>query len=408
MARKAAETETETETPKAKKGAAPPKVGKLANIAAAAKKVLKGDSWHAKIDPDSLEESHPHVPTGSLIIDYLIGGVPNANGVPPCPGLPRKCVTQLWGQEGAGKTTLALTASAATIASGGVVFYVDWENAISIDYASKLGVPVADDTKFMLVQPSTLEEGLKLIRMAAIGGADLIVIDSVGAAVPENIAGRDVGETGEQARVGLAAQRWSEFLPQLRGDILKSNAAVLGISQTRSKIGGMGHGPQFEPQGGQAWKFYTDLRIEIRRFQQEKAKLVNMLSNRTEERVIGNIVKAKIVKCKLSDAQGREENFYIRQGEGIDDIRATIEIAVNHNVIRKQGAWFNYGDLKWQGMEQVRKHFKTNRSDLAELINKIKPHLSKKTDEGPEADVDDDIGDALDDFIKEVDAAESE
>lgn len=391
-----------------KKGALP-KTGKLANIAAAAKKVLKGDSWHAKIDPDSLEESHAHVPTGSLIIDYLIGGVPNANGVPPCPGLPRKCVTQLWGQEGAGKTTIALTASAATIASGGVVFYVDWENAISIDYAAKLGVPVADDTKFMLVQPSSLEEGLKLIRMAAIGGADLIVIDSVGAAVPENIAGRDVGETGEQARVGLAAQRWSEFLPQLRGDILKSSSAVLGISQTRSKIGGMGHGPQFEPQGGQAWKFYTDLRIEIRRFSQEKAKLVNMLSNRTEERVVGSIVKAKIVKCKLSDAQGREENFYIRQGEGIDDIRATIEIAVNHNIIRKQGAWFNYGDHKWQGMEQVRKHFRGSRSDLADLINKIKPHLSKKTDEGPEADVDDDgLGDALDEFIKEVDASETE
>jgi recombination protein RecA len=231
----------------------------------------------------------------------------------------------------------------------------------------------------------------------------------VGAAVPENIAGRDVGETGEQARVGLAAQRWSEFLPQLRGDILKSSSAVLGISQTRSKIGGMGHGPQFEPQGGQAWKFYTDLRIEIRRFSQEKAKLVNMLSNRTEERIVGSIVKAKIVKCKLSDAQGREENFYIRQGEGIDDIRATIEIAVNHNIIRKQGAWFNYGEMKWQGMEQVRKHFKSNRPDLADLIIKIKPHLSKKTDEGPEADVDDDgLGDALDEFIKEVDATENE
>lgn len=385
--------------------AAPVKTGKLANIAAAAKKVLKNDDWQAKIDSNSLLESHPHVPTGSLIIDYLIGGVPNPSGIAPCPGLPRQCITQIWGSEGAGKTTLALTASAATIAQGGVVVYVDWENAIVLDYAARLGVPVADETKFLLVQPSSLEEGLKLIRMAALGGADLIVIDSVGAAVPENIAGRDVAETGEQARVGLAAQRWSEFLPQLRGDILRSNCAVLGISQTRSKIGGMGHGPQFEPQGGQAWKFYSDLRIEIRRIQQEKAKHVNLLSNKTEERIVGSIVKAKVAKCKLSDSQGREENFYIRQGEGIDDVRATLEIAISHNVIRKQGAWFAYGEEKWQGMEQLRRHFKTNRAALSELITKVLPYLSQTASDSSDEEGEDDI-DALDAYLNTPEIAE--
>lgn len=388
-----------TKTDPSKKGETKP--GKLANIIAAAKKVLKTDSWKADIDPDRLTESLPHVPTGSMVVDYLIGGVPNANGVAPCPGFPRQRITQIWGQEGAGKTTLALSAAAATIAKGGCVFYVDWENAIVLDYAARLGVPVADDTKFALVQPSSLEEGLKLIRLAAMGEADLIVVDSVGAAVPENIVERDVSETGEQARVGLAAQRWSEFLPQIRGDIIKSNSALLGISQTRSKIGGMGNGPQLEPQGGQAWKFYSDLRIEIRRFQQEKARGINMLTNKPEERVVGSIVNCKIIKCKLSDSMGREEKFYIRQGEGIDDVRTMVEVGINYNVIRKSGGWFAYDNEKWQGQEQVLKFFKNNDKALAELVAKVRPYLTNKSGEPPEADVEG-PDDALDEFIQQM------
>lgn len=383
-----------------------PKTGKLAMIAEAGKKILKGDAWRVSLDPEAMTRSLPHVPTGSMIIDYLIGGVPNANGVQPCPGLPRKRITQLWGAEGAGKTTLALTAAAATIKQGGVVFYVDWENAIVPDYAATLGVPVSDESKFMLVQPATLEEGVKLIKIAALGGVDLIIIDSVGAAVPANIAERGVEETGEQARVGLSAKVWSEFLPDLRSVILRSNTAVLGISQIRSKIGGMGNGPQSEPQGGFAWKFFSDARIEIRRIQQEKVKLVNGLTNKTEDRVVGSIVKAKMVKCKLSDSQGREENFYLRQGSGIDDIRSTIEIAIAYNTIRKSGAWFNYEDEKWQGMEQVRRYFAEKPEALAELVRKVTPHLTKKTDDGPESDVDDDP-DAFAEMMAEMEALEA-
>mgnify|MGYP001009325248 CR=1 FL=1 len=369
----------------------------------AGKKVLKTDSWKVTLDPESLTQSLPHVPTGSMIIDYLIGGVPNSHGVQPCPGIPRKRITQLWGQEGAGKTTLALMAAAATIKQGGVVVYVDWENAIVPDYALTLGVPVTDESKFLLMQPSTLEEGVKLILIAALGGADLIIIDSIGAAVPANIADRGVELAGEQARVGLSAKVWSEFLPDLRARILRSGSAVLGISQVRSKIGGMGNGPQSEPQGGFAWKFFSDVRLEIRRIQQEKVKLVNALTNKTDERVVGSIVKCKVVKCKLSDSQGREENFYIRQGEGIDDVRSTIEIASAYGVIRKAGAWAYYEEEKFQGMEQVRKYFKEDETRLAELVKKVLPYLTKKTDEGPEADVDDDP-DLLSDFVAEMEA----
>ena len=376
-------------------------------ILEAGKKVLKTDSWRVSLDPEQLQASLPHVPTGSMIIDYLIGGVPNSHGVQPCPGLPRKRITQLWGQEGAGKTTIGLMAAAATIRAGGVVVYVDWENAIVPDYALTLGVPVLDESKFMLVQPSTLEEGIKLILISAIGGADLIIIDSIGAAVPANIADRGVELAGEQARVGLSAKVWSEFLPDLRARILRSGSAILGISQVRAKIGGMGMGPQSEPSGGFAWKFYSDVRLEIRRLQQEKVKLVNALTNKTDERVVGSIVKCKVVKCKLSDSQGREENFYIRQGEGIDDIRSTIEIAISYGIIRKSGGWFYYDEEKWQGQEQVRKFFKENPKEMAELVKKVLPHLTKKSDEPPEADVDDDP-DALAEFVSEMSTIESE
>lgn len=385
------------ETPK--KAEPVPKTGKLAAIMDAGKKILKTDAWQVSLDPDTLRMSLPHIPTGSIIFDYLIGGVPNLYGVQPCPGLPRKRITQIWGSEGAGKTTFALTCAASTIRQGGVVFYVDWENSIVPDYAETLGVPVTDATKFMLVQPATLEEGIKLILLAAIGGADLIIIDSIGAAVPANIAERSVEEAGEQARVGLSQKVWSEFLPDLRGRILRSGSAVLGISQVRAKIGGMGNGPQSEPQGGYAWKFLSDVRIEIRRVQQEKVKIVNALLNKTDDRVVGSIVKAKMVKCRLSDSQGREENFYLRQGEGIDDVRSVIEIAISYNVIKKSGAWFNYEDHKWQGLEPVRKHFKESEEEMLALLKKVRPFLTKKTDEGPEADVDDEP-DALQEFVQ--------
>lgn len=380
--------------------------GKLAQFLAAGKKVLKTDSWKVTLDPDQMLESHPHVSTGSTVIDYLIGGVPNAHGVQPCPGFPRKRITQIWGSEGSGKSTIGLSSAAATIAAGGCVFYLDWENAIMPDYAQALGVPIGDESKFMMAQPSTLEEGIKLIQLAAAAGVDLIVIDSVGAAVPANIAQRSAEEAGEQARVGLAAKVWSEFLPHLRYIIGRSKSAVLGISQIRAKIGGMGMGPQTEPAGGWAWKFYSDVRIEIRRIQQEKTKFVNSLTNKTEERVTGAITKAKMVKCKISDSQGREENFYLRQGEGIDDTRTTLEIAISHNVIRKGGAWYYYGeDGKYNGMEVMRKFFKSNRKEFLALIAKVRPFLTKKTDEPPESDVDDeDIGEMVEVIANPLDA----
>jgi len=344
----------------------------------ASKKILKSEAFLVQLDPDSYRASLPHVATGSFVIDYLIGGEPNALGVSPCPGIPRGKITQVWGAESSGKSTLAQTLAAATCAAGGTVLYIDFENAIVPDYARSLGVPVTDPTKFQLVQPTCLEDGLKLIKIYAMAGVDAIIIDSVGAAVPSSVMERDVKELADNMQVGYAARMWSNFLPAIRKDLIAHNVALFGISQTRAKIGGMtAYGPQTEAQGGNAWKYYSDLRMALRRVQQEKTKVLNQLTHKVEERITGGLFEAKIEKCKVSNSQGRKENFYITWGAGIDDLRSVIEIAVSHNIIRKSGGWYYYGDEhKFQGTDQVVKKFRADPTMQADLLNKVRPLMA--------------------------------
>lgn len=351
-------------------------------IMAAARKFLPDtSSWNIDLDPATLTESRPCLSTGSFIIDYVIGGVPNSNGVAPCPGIPRAGLTQVWGAEGAGKSTIALSTAAATAAAGGFTFYVDWEHAVDARYAKSIGVPIYDEKRFKLVQPSSLEDGIKLILIAAKGGADLIVIDSVGSAVPSSIASRSVADAGEQARIGLASQRWTEFLPQLRHEIMKTNSAVLGISQVRAKIGGMSNGPQTEPQGGNAWKFNTDLRFEVRRIQQEKVRFRNVLKNTMEERPYGSLTCVTIKKSRVSDSAGRQENFYLRHGQGIDNFRSVLDLASIYKIVQKAGAYYKYDQYSWQGIEPARAFLTKNPEVYQAIFNAIRPIMSPKVDE---------------------------
>ena len=388
-------SEAPTKAPKAAARAKPSSTGALALARAACKKILKDDQWRVSLDPDFLTKSHAHCATGSFVIDYLIGGEPNQNGVAPCPGVPRGKLTQVWGAEGSGKTTLALTLSASVIANGGTVLYVDWENDIVPDYAAALGVPVSDPDKFELVQPDSLEDGMKIIMAYVLAGVDLVVIDSVGAAVPKAIKERGADEAGEQQRVGLLAQRWSEFLPDIKGLLVRHNTAMLGISQVRQKLGGgapgMSHGPTTQPQGGEAWKFYSALRIEFRRLEQEKENVFNVLNSKREERVIGSKMNAKLVKCKLSKAQGREAVFYIRQGSGIDDMRSVMEIGIAHNLISKGGAWYQYGEKRCNGMVMLRKYFVENPDVFGDLVSKVRPFLSAKSNDPVVEDDEDEL-----------------
>lgn len=356
----------------------------------ASKKVLKTDSFLVNLTPDSYRSSLPHVATGSFVIDYLIGGEPNAQGVAPCPGLPRGKITQVWGAESSGKSTLAQTAAATVCANGGTCLYVDFENAIVPDYAATLGVPVDDPSRFQLVQPTSLEDGLKLIKIYTLAGVDLIIIDSVGAAVPSAVVERSIKDMDNPAQVGFSARMWSGFLPAIRIDLIKHNTALLGISQTRAKIGGMtAYGPQTEAQGGNAWKYYSDLRLSLRRVEQEKVKTTNQLTLKVEERITGGKFEGKIEKSKVSKSQGRKENFYITWGRGIDDLRSMVEIAVSHNIIKKSGGWYMYGDnLKFQGMDGLVKKFRSDTVMFGELLNRVRPLLASTQEAVDEDDVD--------------------
>ena len=202
-----------------------------------------------------------------------------------------------------------------------------------------------------------------------------------------------------------------EVLPLLKSDINKTGTAILGISQTRANINTTGYGgPATAPQGGNAWKFYSSLRIELRRIKNEKSKRHNALTHKSEDRIYGGVIRAKMVKCKLSKSQGREELFYIRWGEGIDDVRSIMEIAVGHGVIKKGGAWLTWEppegeSVKLQGTERLRAHLLKHRDLFDMLYAQVRPHLTASTyeteDDDPEM-IHDPVAGAIDDIIEEV------
>lgn len=342
---------------------------------------LKSTDWEANLDPNGLKESQPHLNSGSIVINHLIGGKPNQHGVAPCPGLPKGRILNLYGHESSGKTTLALEASAATCKDGGTVCYIDWENEIVPEYAAALGVPIGDPERFMLCQPDTLDDGIAILWTMANAGVDLIVLDSVGAGVPKAFFEQKISEQAEQGRIGKNASVWSQFLPKLKGRINRTGSTIIGISQIRSSISTMGYGDNITVQGGNAWKFYSAVRMKLQRIKTEKASEYSALSNKSDDRVVGAKIRAKLDKCKVSPQQGNQEEFYIRWGEGIDDLRSLIEIGIAHNLIRKKGAWLywvdpNGDEHSGQGMEKFRGMFSQDEKLHKILEKQVKPFMA--------------------------------
>lgn len=385
---------------------AAPKTTALTRARTALTSVLKEDHV-VPLTADTLRASMPHIPTGSLNVDYLIGGRPNQYGVAPCPGLPRGRIVNLYGNSGAGKTTLALTVAAAVCAAGGTVAYIDWENEVEPRYAQRIGVPVTDESRFLLLQPNTLEEGMKIMVQMAIEGVDLIVVDSVGAGVPEDLYTRDVKEEGNQSQMGTVARKWSQFLPKYKAIIRQSGTCLLGISQLRKTMGGMGHGPDSAPQGGEAWKFYSAIRMMLRVFQKEKGKTFNQLTNKHEEAVTGTIVLAKLDKCKVSDSVHHEQKFYLESGLGIDNARSVVELAIAFKVISKvSGSWLQWstapkGEVKLNGMGAFMKAFKADPKNTEVLFAQVKAKMMATDGTLPsdDAPAEEEMGDELPDDL---------
>lgn len=380
-----------------------PKTDKLSTVRTALKQVFKNEEYIKDYDPSQLREPMPHLSTGIVAMDYLIGGEKNRFGCSPCPGFPRGKLTQIWGAEHSGKTTVCLEAAAQCIREGGQVLYVDWEYAIDPAYASSLiGTAISNKEWFLWAQPETLEEGFQIISACAFVGVELIVIDSVGAAIlkaHDEQGLKDKGGAGTGgAGMGAASRRWSDFLPQLKKMVAKSGTALVAISQTRATMS-TGYGPKTSPQGGNAWKFYADLRIELRKVKSHNAKALNAMTNKVEELPYANTVQAKLAKCKISPNTGRTVDFYLRLGVGVDNLWTLMDLAKAHGIIKGANwmTWIrpNGEEVKEQGMTKFRARLTGDPVLLQDFQDQVLPLLSASAGASEDDSEDEDSNDAV-------------
>src|ERR1700716_3668865 len=288
------------------------------------------------------------IPTGSLAVDAALG----------VGGIPRGRVIEIFGPEPSGKTTLSLQIIAQAQKTGGLAAFIDAEHALDAEYSKKLGV---DTDNLLVSQPDNGEQALEITEMLIRSGAvDVVVIDSVAALVPK---AEIEGEMGE-AEMGLQARLMSQALRKLTAIVSKSKTSLIFINQIREKIGVMFGNPE-TTTGGRALKFYSSIRIDIRRTNQIKEG----------EEVVGSRVKVKVVKNKCA-APFRHAEFDVGYGEGISKTGEVIDIGIENKIIEKSGSWFSYGDVRiGQGRENS-KLFLQDNSDLAtEIESKVRKAL---------------------------------
>ncbi len=298
------------------------------------------------------------IPTGAINLDAAIG----------VGGIPRGRVTEIYGPESSGKTTLCLHVVANAQKLGGVAAFIDAEHALDTEYAKKLGVDVEN---LLISQPDTGEQALEICEILVRSGAvDVIVVDSVAALVPKAEIEGDMGDS----HVGLQARLMSQALRKLTGAIARSKTSVIFINQLREKIGVMFGNPE-TTTGGKALKFYASVRLDIRRIGPVKDK----------EEVIGSHVRVKVVKNKVAPPFKQAE-FDIMYAEGISHTSLLVDIGSEAGIIDKAGAWYSYGTQRiGQGRENAKMFLKDNPALMAEIEEKVKVLLGVKAAEAPGA-----------------------
>jgi len=305
----------------------------------------------------------PAISTGALNLDSAIG----------IGGIPRGRITEIYGPEASGKTTLALHIAANAQRAGGVAAFIDAEHALDVDYSKKLGVDVEN---LLVSQPDTGEQGLEIADILVRSGAvDVIIIDSVAALVPK---AEIEGEMGDH-HVGLMARLMSQALRKLAGNINRSKTSVVFINQLREKIGVMFGNPE-TTTGGRALKFYASVRLDVRRIGPVKER----------DEITGSRVRVKVVKNKVAPPF-RQAEFDIMFNEGISHAGLLVDLGVEAGVIDKSGAWYSYGKERiGQGKENAKLYLKDNTELAAEIEVKVKEHLGiGLAPESPQAPVPD-------------------
>ena len=285
------------------------------------------------------------IPTGAISLDIALG----------IGGLPKGRISEIYGPESSGKTTIAQHIIAEAQRRGGVAAFIDVEHALDSAYAAQTGVNV---NELLVSQPDTGEQALEIAEtLIRSGGVDIVVVDSVAALVPR---AEIEGEMGDSF-VGIQARLMSQALRKLTGAVARSNTVLLFTNQLREKIGVMYGSPETTP-GGRALKFYASVRLDIRR--------IETIKNSTE--AVGSRVRVKVVKNKVA-APFRIAEFDIMYGEGISMAGGLLDVGVAADVISKTGAWFNYGDVRLgQGREQSKEFLKANPEVAAEIDAKLR------------------------------------
>jgi len=302
------------------------------------------------------------IPSGCLELDFALG----------VGGIPRGRIIEIYGPESSGKTTIALHVIAESQKLGGTAAFIDAEHALDPVYAENLGVDVDE---LYVSQPDTGEQALEICETLVRSGAmDVVVIDSVAALVPKAEIEGDMGDS----HVGLQARLMSQALRKLAGVISKSNTIVIFINQLREKVGVMFGNPE-TTTGGKALKFYASIRLDVRR--------IDSIKNGND--VVGNRTRIKVVKNKVAPPFKTAE-FDIIYGEGISHEGSVLDMAVNHKIINKTGAWYSYGDMRMaQGRDNARLFLKDNQELCNEIEHKLRAELAAaaaKPEAHPEAE----------------------
>jgi recombination protein RecA len=308
-----------------------------------------------RMGSESPRERIQAISTGAINLDAAIG----------IGGVPRGRITEVYGPESSGKTTLCLHLVANVQKLGGVGAYVDAEHALDVEYAKKLGVDVDN---LLVSQPDTGEQALEIVEILVRSGAvDIIVVDSVAALVPK---AEIEGEMGD-SHMGLQARLMSQALRKLAGAINRSNTAVVFINQLREKIGVMFGNPE-TTTGGKALKFYASVRLDIRRIGPVKER----------ETVIGNRVRVKVVKNKVAPPFKQAE-FDVMFDEGISHAGLVVDLAAVANIIQKSGAWYSYGDQRiGQGRENAKLFLRDNQDLMTQVEERVKEFLGVRSTNG--------------------------
>jgi recombination protein RecA len=361
-------------------------------ISAKARAAIMSATGMKPLRPGS--DAYSYVSTGSFPVDMLIGGSRTFDGKSLiCPGFPRRRITEVFGAESSGKTTLLISAMVQAQRAGGKALLIDYEHSIDLTYAQRLGLSL-DEDKMLVYQPDHMEAGLNAMYIGIMAGYDIIGVDSVAAMVPKSEFEKGFDDA---AKIGAVAAKFSRELPKFVSWLKKypvlpgskekkvsdpnhPGSALVFVNQVRALIStggyGGGGGDQENTTGGKALKYFAFERLRLAKVRAEAIERVDPMSGKKRRYPYGNVTDVKVVKSKMDAKQGHSTQIFIRYGTGIDDYFSIIETGVAQKLVRKDGAFYTLNNERFKGRDAVRKYLIDNptlydalRLKLAELVN---------------------------------------